>query len=123
MDLLYKHIMNIPETETLTGIYLVDGIVTYASTKLKNSDLFYKLYEVINHNLYDYLLYTKTLSELDSIVAKRNSHVLKQSMIYEDDIRIVRYFTNLPDNINMKKPVNERQEINRYVRNNSKKLF
>ena len=49
MDLLNKHISNIPEDEILSALYIVNGETKYASTKLQNET--YNLYQVSEYKL------------------------------------------------------------------------
>lgn len=121
MDLLNKHIINIPQDEILSALYIVNGITKYASTKLQNET--YNLYQVSEYKLIGYEDNQETLGILDTIVAaKLNRHILKQSAITnnENNIRIVEYTT---DYKRLLKPSTERTEIIRYNDKKKHKLF
>ena len=121
MDLLNKHISNIPEDEILSALYIVNGETQYASTKLQNET--YNLYQVSEYKLIGYEDNQETLGILDTIVAaKINKHILKQSAIIdkEKQLRIVEYITDYKQ---LTKPSTERVETIRYVDRKKHKLF
>lgn len=121
MDLLYLHISEIPENETLAGVYIVDGTTSYVSTKTTDSK--YKLYTVTNHCIKDFIHQCCNLGELDTFVANRHSHIIEQSGKHEGDIKVVTYKTDQLRKNSIKKPSSERQEIVRYKSTRIKRLF
>lgn len=122
MDLLYLHILNIPEHESLSGVYVVDGVTLYASTKLENKEI-YKLYTVINYRLSEFLESTSLLGHLDTVVAEKYFPVTQQNGRWEDNIRVVTYLTDRLKNKNIKKPTTERNEISRFTCDPRHRLF
>ncbi len=120
MDLLYLHVMGIPNTESLCAVYIVDGDLCYASTVVCDT---YKLYKVINHTLSDFISSTESLGSLDTVVGNRLSHVWEQSGRHENGIRVVSYKTDKLKEKNIKKTHSERTEISRFVSTRRKKLF
>lgn len=121
MDLLYLHVSNIPEGETLKGVYIVDGTASYASTQ--TAENVYRLYTTINHSICEFVHQTPILGQLDTFVANRHSHIMEQSGRYEKDIKVVSYKTNQFFKNSVKKPSSERQEISRYSSTRRKRLF
>ena len=121
MDLLNKHISNIPEDEILSALYIVNGETKYASTKLQNET--YNLYQVSEYKLIGYEDNQETLGILDTIVAaKINKHIIKQSATVdkEKQLRIVEYLTDYKQ---LTKPATERTEIIRYDNKKQHRLF
>lgn len=121
MDLLYLHILDIPGSEILTGVYIVDGVPMYASTKTTESQ--YNLYTTINHHITELVYQCDSLGRLDTIVANKHSHIIEQSGKHEGDIKVVTYKTDKFRKDSIKKPSSERQEITRYTTTRRKKLF
>lgn len=121
MDLLYLHISNIPEGESLSGVYIVDGVSSYASTKLGETT--YKLYTTNNHSIGEFLHQTNNLGQLDTFVANRHFHIIEQSGRYENGIKVVTYKTDKLRTKSTKKPSSDRQEINRVFSTRRRKLF
>ena len=120
-DLLYLSVLGIPENETLSGVYIVDGNPIYASTQLINGT--YNLYKIANYTIVELLSNWDNLGRIDTIVANKHFHVIEQSGIYENNIKVVRYKTDGAKEQNIKRPHFERQEINRFVSSKKKKLF
>ena len=121
MDLLNKHISNIPKDEILSALYIVNGETKYASTKLQNET--YNLYQVSEYKLIGYEDNQETLGILDTIVAaKINKHIIKQSATVdkEKQLRIVEYLTDYKQ---LTKPTTERIEIIRYDNKKQHRLF
>ena len=121
MDLLYLHISGIPENETLVGVYIVDGVTLYASTKISETE--YKLYKVVNHCISDLIHQCNNLGKLDTFVANKHLHIIEQSGKHEGDIKVVTYKTDQLRKNSIKKPSSERQEITRYTSTRMKRLF
>ena len=121
MDLLYKHILGVPQNEKLVAVYVVDDVTLYASTYV--SDTQYNLYSVSNHNIVDFLTSVDMLSKLDTIVGQRHYHVVEQSAHKENDMRIVTYKTDKFREQHLKKPSSERTEITRFTPTRRHKLF
>lgn len=121
MDLLYSHITNIPNDETLSGVYIVDGTTMYASTKCNNNQ--YNLYTVFNHKIGTFLLSSDNLGYLDTVVSSRHFQVLEQSGRLENDIKVVTYITDRFKDKYTKKVSTEKVEISRFTNSRHKKLF
>ena len=121
MDLLYKHILGVPQNEKLVAVYVVDDVTLYASTYV--SDTQYNLYSVSNHNIVDFLTSVDMLSKLDTIVGQRHYHVVEQRAHKENDMRIVTYKTDKFREQHLKKPSSERTEITRFTPTRRHKLF
>lgn len=121
MDLLYKHILGVPQSEKLVAVYVIDDVTLYASTYV--SDTQYNLYSVSNHNIVDFLTSVDMLSKLDTIVGQRHYHVVEQSAHKENDMRIVTYKTDKFREQHLKKPSSERTEITRFTSTRRHKLF
>lgn len=120
-DLLYLTVHKIPENESLAGVYIVDGNPMYASTKLLNGT--YNLYKLLNYNIVNLLSNWESLGQIDTIIANKHFHVIEQSGVYENNIKVVRYKTDGAKEQNIKRPHKERTEINRFVSSKKKKLF
>lgn len=121
MDLLYTHIKDIPENEALVGIYIIDGHAKYVSTK--NDKNLYKLYRISEYSVEEFLQDSRVFGRFDSYVANAHAPVFLQNGRYENDIKIVQYTTKNAVNKDIKRPVSEREATERYVNNNTKKLF
>lgn len=120
-DLLYLSVLGIPKNENLSGVYIVDGIPMYASTKLVNGT--YNLYKLLNYEIIELLSNWETLGRIDTIVATKHAQVIEQSGRYENNIKVVRYKTDGGKERTIKKPSSQRKEINRFVNSKMKKLF
>lgn len=121
MNLLYKHITNIPNYEELKCIFLVDDNVYYAATMDKdNKDTEYKLYSVSNYKITKFMGKAKMVSEFDMIICKNLPHIIEQSAHMENNIRIVKYKTYRKESKNIPKPT---EIVVRDVHNRQKKLF
>lgn len=120
-DLLYLSVLGIPEEETLSGVYIVDGNPMYASTQLMNGT--YNLYSIVNYTIVEFLSNWETLGRIDTIIANKHFHVMEQSGKYENNVKVVRYKTDGAKERNIKRPHSERTEINRFVSSKKKKLF
>ena len=121
MNLLYKHISNIPNYEELKCIFLVDDNVYYVATKDKdNKDTEYRLYSVSNYKINKFMGKAKMISEFDMIICKNLPHIIEQSAHMEDSIRIVKYKTYRKESTNTSTP---KEIIVRDVHNRFKKLF
>ena len=121
MDLLYKHILGVPQSEKLVAVYVIDDVTLYASTYVSGTQ--YNLYSVSNHNIVDFLTSVDMLSKLDTIVGQRHYHVVEQSAHKENDMRIVTYKTDKFREQHLKKPSSERTEITRFTSTRRHKLF
>ena len=121
MDLLYSHIKNLPENETLVGIYIIDGTAKYISTRDKTN--LYRLYGILDYSVDEFICDSRVLGRFDTIIADRHGQIYQQSGKYENDIKIVNYITKNAVNVNIKRPNSEREVTARYIANNSKKLF
>ena len=121
LDLLYSHIKDIPIDETLVGIYIIDGDAKYVSTK--NNKNLYKLYRISEYSVEEFLQDSRVLGKFDSYIATIHAPIYQQSGRYENDIKIVQYITKNAVNKDIKRPVSERNAIERYITNNTKKLF
>lgn len=121
LDLLYTHIKDIPENEALVGIYIIDGNAKYVSTK--NDKNLYKLYRISEYSVEEFLQDSRVLGRFDSYVANAHAPIFQQNGKYENDIKIVQYTTKNAVNKDIKRPVSEREATERYVNNNTKKLF
>ena len=93
MNLLYKHISNIPNYEILKCIFIVDDNVYYVATVDKDNDM---------------------------IIHKNLPHIIEQSAHFEEDLRIVKYKTYRKESKTSIKP---KEIITRDVHNRFKKLF
>jgi hypothetical protein len=120
-DLLYLSVLGVPENESLSGVYIVDGIPMYASTKLINGT--YNLYRLLNYEIVELLSNWDSLGHIDTIVANKHFQVIEQSGRYENNIKVVRYKTDGARERTIKRPYSERKEINRFVNSKMKKLF
>lgn len=120
-DLLYLSVLDIPNNENLSGVYIVDGNPLYASTITSNDT--YKLYTLLNYKINEFILEFNKLGKIDTFIADKHFHVLVQSGIYENGIKIVRYKTDKAKETNIKRPQHERTEINRFSSSKKKKLF
>lgn len=120
-DLLYLSVLDIPDNETLSGVYIVDGNPMYASTLI--SDNTYNLYTILNYKIKELVNNFDKLGKIDTIVANMHFHVLEQSGIYEKGVKIVRYKTDNAKETTIKRPQHERVEINRFSSSKKKKLF
>jgi hypothetical protein len=122
MDLLYKHISNIPIKEQLVGIFIVDDNVHYVATQFKDSskDADYRLYLVANYKISSFMGKAKMLSEFDMIIHKNLPHIIEQSAHNEDDLRIVKYKTFRKETTRIARNV---EIVERNVNNRHKKLF
>lgn len=120
-DLLYLSVLGVPENESLSGVYIVDGTPMYASTKLTDST--YNLYRLLNYEIVELLSNWDNLGHIDTIVANKHFQVVEQSGRYENDIKVVRYKTDSARERTIKRPYSERKEINRFVNSKMKKLF
>lgn len=122
MNLLYKHISNIPIKEQLAGIFIVDDNVHYIATKLKDNskDTDYRLYLVANYKITTFMGKAKMLSEFDMIIHKNLPRIIEQSAHFEDELRIVKYKTFRKETSRAAKDV---EIVERDVKNRHKKLF
>ena len=121
MNLLYKHITNIPIKEQLKAIFIVDDNVHYVATQLKdNPDSEYRLYLVANYKLSSFMGKAKMVSEFDMIIHKNLPHIIEQSAHWEDELRIVKYKTFRKETSHISKNV---EIVERDVKNRNKKLF
>lgn len=124
MNLLFKHITNIPIKEKLVGIFIVDDNVYYVATTYKENNNIdnteYRLYSVSNYSITKYMGNAKMISEFDMIIHKNLPHIIEQSAYTEDSIRIVKYKTFRKETTRTPK---EMQIIERDAHNRHKKLF
>lgn len=120
LNLLYKHISNIPLSEILKCIFIVDDVVSFAATQ--SNDTEYKLYSVSNYKIVLYLSRNDRVSKFDSYIHSKVPDVVEQSAHFEKDgLRVVKYKTynkNTPPRKHEDKIV-----INRIGNNRFKKLF
>lgn len=120
MNLLYKHISNIPNYEILKCIFIVDDNVYYVATVDKDNDTEYRLYSVANYKITKFMGKAKMISEFDMIIHKNLPHIIEQSAHFEEDLRIVKYKTYRKESKTSIKP---KEIITRDVHNRFKKLF
>ena len=121
MNLLYKHIANIPIKEELKAIFIVDDNVHYIATQLKDKpDDEYRLYLVANYKISTFMGKAKMISEFDMIIHKNLPHILEQSAHWEDKLRVVKYKTFRKETTHSSKNV---EIVERDVKNRHKKLF
>ena len=121
MNLLYKHVTNVPNYEELKCLFLVDDNLYYAATKDKdNPDSEYRLYSVSNYKIGKFMGKAKMVSEFDMIICKNLPHIVEQSAHMENNIRIVKYKTFRKETKGNTKPI---EIVERDVHNRQKKLF
>ena len=88
MDLLNKHISNIPMDEQLVAMYIVDGNTQFAATKLLTNE--FNLYSVSNYQLIGFETSSNTLGKFDTFVAdKLVHHITFQSAITNTDYQVI----------------------------------
>lgn len=120
MDLLFKDIQNIPNSEILKAIYVVDGYTKYATTYC---DDLYNLYTINSHVIELFVKSFENLNDIDMYVNKEIGNVQKQTSIMEKDLKIVYYNTGAKDFKYVQGKSMEKTVIDRYVSSRQLKLF
>lgn len=120
MDLLFDCVKDVPKSEKLSGLYVVDGHTKYLSTARGDK---FKLYTVSAGTLEYFVCEFDNLNSIDTYLSDYIQSVVSQSAITKNDTRIVYYTTSNKDFSHIKHPTFERKEIDRYVTNKQKKLF
>jgi hypothetical protein len=120
MNLLYKHISNIPNYEILRCLFIVDDNVYYVATIDKDKDDEYRLYSVSNYKITKFMGKASMISEFDMIICKNLPPIIEQCAYFEEELRIVKYKTYRKESKNNQKP---KEIITRDVHNRFKKLF
>lgn len=122
MDLLYSQIRNIPQNEKISGVYLVDGIVRYASTYSVSTNI-YVLYEVSNHCITDKVTLNSHLCSFDAYIMNENMPIQSLSGCVENGLRVVRCNTLKKSTVATKLPDRELMTTNRHSVTRRRKLF
>lgn len=122
MDLLYTHIDNVPNDESLCGIYTVDGNVLYAAT-YRELESIYALYNVIAHSLGTIIYKHERLANFDSYIATQYFPIRVQSGQNINGMHIVSYKTGKSNTNDLKLPDNTQKDTDRYFNSHTRRLF
>ena len=119
MNLLHKHIINIPDNAELVGIYAIDGIVKFVC--IKNNGR-YHLHKVFDFKLNALVTSHDTLCYFDTYLMNKYMPIVSQSAHNEDGIRIVKVHTTSGPKVPIKKEPKENKPLI-HTQSGQRKLF